>query len=135
MKLVLWILWMYHKFRTIQRSKFLLHRRCYRIVPLETFLRVFASDRSHMVSILICNRLVDSLKKIKFKLVLLLVFFFFQKKEDNTWLVPPPDYPPISSKESTMNLPNFISMSENLESKEYGTVLNEQKFKEFCNLV
>ncbi|CAG8460081.1 9517_t:CDS:2 [Diversispora eburnea] len=79
------------------------YQRYYRIVPLETFLKVFASDRSHM------------------------------KKEDNTWIAPPPDYPPISNKESKMNLQNFISMSES-ENLKYGTILDEQQFKEFCDL-
>ncbi|RHZ83032.1 hypothetical protein Glove_100g28 [Diversispora epigaea] len=86
---------------TLPRNDIKGKERYYRIVPLETFLKVFASDRSHM------------------------------KMEDNTWIAPPPDYPPISSKESKMNLPKFISMSENLE---YGTVLDEQQFKEFCDL-
>uniref|UniRef100_A0A3Q1FJZ7 Protein N-terminal glutamine amidohydrolase n=1 Tax=Acanthochromis polyacanthus TaxID=80966 RepID=A0A3Q1FJZ7_9TELE len=55
------------------------HRKL-RVVPADSFLLNFASDRSHM------------------------------KNPDGTWKMPPPPYPPIHTAESHMNLDDFISM-------------------------
>ncbi|XP_008297544.1 protein N-terminal glutamine amidohydrolase [Stegastes partitus] len=55
------------------------HRKL-RVVPADSFLQNFASDRSHM------------------------------KNPDGTWKMPPPPYPPIHTTESHMNLDDFISM-------------------------
>jgi len=56
------------------------YHRLFRIVPAQSFLQNFASDRRHM------------------------------RKEDGSWLKPPPNYPPISTSVSTHNLDEFISM-------------------------
>ncbi|XP_054462333.1 protein N-terminal glutamine amidohydrolase [Anoplopoma fimbria] len=56
------------------------HRKL-RVVPADSFLLNFASDRSHM------------------------------KNSDGSWRMPPPPYPPIRTTESQMNLEDFISMS------------------------
>ncbi|KAM9737365.1 protein N-terminal glutamine amidohydrolase [Menidia menidia] len=56
------------------------HRKL-RVVPADSFLLNFASDRSHM------------------------------KNPDGSWKMPPPTYPPIHSAESQMNLDDFISMN------------------------
>ncbi|XP_037651778.1 protein N-terminal glutamine amidohydrolase [Sebastes umbrosus] len=56
------------------------HRKL-RVVPAESFLLNFASDRSHM------------------------------KNSDGSWKMPPPPYPPIHTTECQMNLDDFISMS------------------------
>ncbi|CAG0916503.1 unnamed protein product [Notodromas monacha] len=61
------------------------YHRYFRVVPAEQFLRIFASDRSHML------------------------------KEDGSWLKPPPNYPPIVSQVSQNNLENFISMNPNVD--------------------
>ncbi|CAG8630576.1 5104_t:CDS:2 [Ambispora leptoticha] len=77
--------------------------RLYRVIPAETFLEVFASDRSHMIN-----------------------------SDDGTWMSPPPLYPPIlSSKGTRMNLPLFIDMMENKDSKDYGKVFQEGEFIEY----
>ncbi|CAG8434436.1 1988_t:CDS:2 [Ambispora gerdemannii] len=76
--------------------------RLYRVIPAETFLEVFASDRSHMIN-----------------------------PDDGTWVSPPPSYPPISSKSTRMNLPFFIDMTENKDSREYGKVFHEKEFIEY----
>ncbi|XP_029370341.1 protein N-terminal glutamine amidohydrolase isoform X1 [Echeneis naucrates] len=55
------------------------HRRL-RVIPAESFMLNFASDRSHM------------------------------KTSDGSWRMPPPPYPPIHTTESHMNLDDFISM-------------------------
>nr|XP_019961913.1 PREDICTED: protein N-terminal glutamine amidohydrolase isoform X1 [Paralichthys olivaceus] len=55
------------------------HRKL-RVVPADSFLLKFASDRSHM------------------------------KAPDGSWKMPPPPYPPIHTAESHMNLDDFISM-------------------------
>lgn len=55
------------------------HRKL-RVVPADSFLLKFASDRSHM------------------------------KNPDGSWRMPPPPYPPIHTAESRMNLDDFISM-------------------------
>ncbi|XP_022603284.1 protein N-terminal glutamine amidohydrolase [Seriola dumerili] len=55
------------------------HRKL-RVVPADSFLLNFASDRSHM------------------------------KTSDGSWRMPPPPYPPIHTTESHMNLDDFISM-------------------------
>ncbi|RIA86537.1 N-terminal glutamine amidase-domain-containing protein [Glomus cerebriforme] len=75
------------------------YQRKFRIIPAETYLRVFASDRSHMI------------------------------KEDGTWNSPPPTYPPISTSDSVNNLESFINMTENLDSNDFGQVFNEDDFK------
>ncbi|CAI2162745.1 12539_t:CDS:2 [Funneliformis geosporum] len=62
------------------------YHRKYRIIPAEKYLKVFASDRSHM---------------------------------DGTWFASPPIYSPISTSESVNNLPLFINMTENLDSKDF----------------
>ncbi|XP_027058290.1 protein N-terminal glutamine amidohydrolase [Pocillopora verrucosa] len=56
--------------------------RKFRVIPAEIFLSTFASDRSHM------------------------------KKPNGEWVKPPPPYSPIRSEESTMNLQEFIDMSQ-----------------------
>ncbi|KAM8767536.1 protein N-terminal glutamine amidohydrolase [Acanthopagrus schlegelii] len=56
------------------------HRKL-RVVPADSFLLNFASDRSHM------------------------------KNPDGSWKMPPPPYPPIHTAESQMNLDDFISMN------------------------
>ncbi|XP_051246935.1 protein N-terminal glutamine amidohydrolase [Dicentrarchus labrax] len=55
------------------------HRKL-RVVPADSFLLNFASDRSHM------------------------------RNPDGTWKTPPPLYPPIHTAECQMNLNDFISM-------------------------
>ncbi|XP_026155818.1 protein N-terminal glutamine amidohydrolase [Mastacembelus armatus] len=55
------------------------HRKL-RVVPADSFLLNFASDRSHM------------------------------KNSDGSWRMPPPHYPPIHTAECQMNLDDFISM-------------------------
>ncbi|XP_063755543.1 protein N-terminal glutamine amidohydrolase isoform X2 [Eleginops maclovinus] len=55
------------------------HRKL-RVVPAQSFLSNFASDRSHM------------------------------KDSDGSWKMPPPPYPPIHTTENQMNLDDFISM-------------------------
>ncbi|XP_041811788.1 protein N-terminal glutamine amidohydrolase [Chelmon rostratus] len=56
------------------------HRKL-RVVPADSFLLNFASDRSHM------------------------------KNPDGTWKMPPPLYPPIHTAECQMNLDDFISVN------------------------
>ncbi|XP_054878491.1 protein N-terminal glutamine amidohydrolase-like isoform X2 [Poeciliopsis prolifica] len=56
------------------------HRKL-RVIPADSFLLNFASDRSHM------------------------------RNPDGTWKMPPPPYAPIQTAESQMNLDDFISMS------------------------
>ncbi|XP_044027927.1 protein N-terminal glutamine amidohydrolase [Siniperca chuatsi] len=56
------------------------HRKL-RVVPADSFLLNFASDRSHM------------------------------KNSDGSWRMPPPPYPPIHTAECRMNLDDFISMN------------------------
>ncbi|XP_059206585.1 protein N-terminal glutamine amidohydrolase isoform X2 [Centropristis striata] len=56
------------------------HRKL-RVVPADSFLSSFASDRSHM------------------------------RNADGSWRMPPPPYPPIHTAECQMNLDDFISMS------------------------
>nr|XP_020477170.1 protein N-terminal glutamine amidohydrolase [Monopterus albus] len=55
------------------------HRKL-RVIPADSFLFNFASDRSHM------------------------------KNPDGSWRMAPPPYPPIHTEESQMNLDDFISM-------------------------
>ena len=54
--------------------------KSYRVIPGETYLQEFASDRSHMV------------------------------KKDGGWIADPPTYPAIASNNSTNNIQEFISM-------------------------
>ncbi|PKY12539.1 hypothetical protein RhiirB3_360866 [Rhizophagus irregularis] len=75
--------------------------RKFRIILAETFLRVFASDRSHMI------------------------------KKDGTWSSPPPTYPPIFTSDSVNNLQTFINMIENLDSNDFGKVLEEDDFRNY----
>ncbi|MED6266035.1 Protein N-terminal glutamine amidohydrolase [Characodon lateralis] len=56
------------------------HRKL-RVIPADSFLLNFASDRSHM------------------------------KNPDGTWKMPPPPHPPIQTAECQMNLDDFISMN------------------------
>ncbi|XP_053190494.1 protein N-terminal glutamine amidohydrolase [Scomber japonicus] len=56
------------------------YHRLLRVVPAESYLRNFASDRSHM------------------------------RNPDGSWKMPPPLYPPIHTAECQMNLDDFISM-------------------------
>ncbi|KAI7891808.1 N-terminal glutamine amidase-domain-containing protein [Mucor mucedo] len=57
--------------------------RYFRVVPAETYLSLFSSDRSHMI------------------------------KSDGSYHAPPPDYPAIQSCDEVMNLDQFISMKKN----------------------
>ncbi|XP_066530082.1 protein N-terminal glutamine amidohydrolase isoform X2 [Hoplias malabaricus] len=59
-------------------------RRKLRVIPAATFLKKFASDRSHM------------------------------KHSNGAWRMPPPSYPCIETTESKMNLDDFISMDANI---------------------
>lgn len=61
--------------------------RKFRVVPAEVFLRTFASDRSHM------------------------------KTPNGEWIKAPPPYSPIRTSESTMNLEEFIDMTEEGEGE------------------
>ncbi|KAM4539703.1 protein N-terminal glutamine amidohydrolase [Odontesthes bonariensis] len=67
-------------FRSDRNIKPEYHRKL-RVVPADSFLLNFASDRSHM------------------------------KNSDGTWKMPSPPYPPIHTSESQMNLDDFISMN------------------------
>ncbi|XP_039592530.1 protein N-terminal glutamine amidohydrolase-like [Polypterus senegalus] len=55
-----------------------------RVIPADTFLKTFASDRSHM------------------------------KDPTGEWRMPPPTYPCIETTECKMNLDDFISMDANI---------------------
>lgn len=68
-----------HALRSDRGIKPAYHRKL-RVVPADSFLLNFASDRSHM------------------------------KDADGSWRMPPPPYPPIHTAESQMNLDDFISM-------------------------
>ncbi|KAM7373764.1 hypothetical protein PAMP_008591 [Pampus punctatissimus] len=68
-----------HALRSDHGIKSAYHRKL-RVVPADSYLMNFASDRSHM------------------------------KKADGSWRMPPPTYPPIHTAESQMNLDDFISM-------------------------
>jgi len=84
------------------------YRPFFRVVPAETYLRVFASDRSHM------------------------------RMEDGTWLSEPPTYPVIKVAACEHNLPTFWSMGiprlktrkeqnammEAVNEGDYGVVMN-----------
>lgn len=72
-------LYAHQAFQTDQRIKPAFWRKL-RVVPAETYLRNFASDRSHM------------------------------KDSDGSWRMPPPSYPCIETPESKMNLDDYISM-------------------------
>ncbi|XP_073240823.1 protein N-terminal glutamine amidohydrolase-like isoform X2 [Porites lutea] len=61
--------------------------RKFRVIPAEVFLRTFASDRSHM------------------------------KKANGEWIKTPPPYAPIRTAESTMNLQEFIDMTDEGEGQ------------------
>ncbi|KAI9254584.1 N-terminal glutamine amidase-domain-containing protein [Phascolomyces articulosus] len=76
-------------------------QRYFRMVPGLVYLKEFASDRSHML------------------------------KGDGEYIKPPPDYPAIISSTShdTMNLPDYIDMTQNKISPEkYGIVVDEEQF-------
>nr|CAG8587663.1 67_t:CDS:2 [Entrophospora candida] len=87
------VLWDYHVILILKEKQ-----KKFRLIPGETFVKVFASDRSHMID------------------------------KDGMWNSPPPNYPPISNQEFTMNLDLFISMTENLNSDKFGKVINESEF-------
>ncbi|KAH6602382.1 hypothetical protein BASA61_001170 [Batrachochytrium salamandrivorans] len=74
------------------------YHRYYRVIPGELFLTHFASDRSHMLN------------------------------ADKGWNAEPPASLCISTKESTMNLGDYINMKSNTDSTIYGKVLNEAEF-------
>ncbi|ORX83164.1 hypothetical protein BCR32DRAFT_326488 [Anaeromyces robustus] len=74
------------------------HQGLFRVIPAEMYFKNFASDRSHML---------DS---------------------DGNWLKPPPDYPPIETKECSMNIDQFINMTSNTESEKFGTVYSLKSF-------
>ncbi|XP_055931162.1 protein N-terminal glutamine amidohydrolase-like isoform X1 [Argiope bruennichi] len=57
-----------------------IYHRSFRVIPADTFLKAFASDRSRM------------------------------RKPDGTWIKDPPPYPCLSTPESTNNIDEFISM-------------------------
>ncbi|XP_028673055.1 protein N-terminal glutamine amidohydrolase [Erpetoichthys calabaricus] len=59
-------------------------KRKLRVIPADTFLKTFASDRSHM------------------------------KDPTGEWRMPPPPYPCIETTECKMNLDDFISMDANI---------------------
>ncbi|GFR81341.1 protein N-terminal glutamine amidohydrolase [Elysia marginata] len=73
------------------------YKRMFRVIPVAEFLSTFASDRSHMIN------------------------------EKGEWLSPPPKYPPISCSDSTNNIEEFISMSEDFK---HGKVLHLSAFLE-----
>ncbi|KAG0178666.1 hypothetical protein DFQ29_003139 [Apophysomyces sp. BC1021] len=73
------------------------YKRCFRVVPASTYLREFASDRTHML-------------------------------KEGKYLATPPAYPPIASKDETMNLMSFVDMATNIQSEKYGMVMNEDSF-------
>ncbi|KAG4097953.1 hypothetical protein H8356DRAFT_1674692 [Neocallimastix lanati (nom. inval.)] len=74
------------------------HQGLFRVIPADMYFKNFASDRSHMI---------DS---------------------EGQWLQPPPKYPPISTKECTMNIHQFINMTSNIKSEKYGTVYTLKEF-------
>ncbi|EDV29694.1 uncharacterized protein TRIADDRAFT_52358 [Trichoplax adhaerens] len=75
-------------------------QRLFRVIPALDFLETFASDRSHMKT----------------------------TKDSNTYLKAPPPYPPIFTKDCSMNLPQFIKME--LTSVP-GQILNYENFLHF----
>lgn len=75
--------------------------RFYRVVPAESFLKYFSSDRRDM------------------------------KNEDSSWKMPPPPYPPIRSCEDIHNLPHYTSMKASNDSgliSKFGNVFNLKDF-------
>uniref|UniRef100_A0A336MTL6 Protein N-terminal glutamine amidohydrolase n=1 Tax=Culicoides sonorensis TaxID=179676 RepID=A0A336MTL6_CULSO len=56
------------------------HRRFFRVIPAETYLEEFSSDRRHM------------------------------RRPDGSWIKPPPSYPPIQTAASSHSLDDFICM-------------------------
>ena len=93
------------------------YHRQFRIVPAETFLQEFASDRRHM-------RKGKSM--FMWTLFILLICKCFP--EDGSWLKPPPSYPPISGPgaQSSHNLEDFIRMEAG--ASERGPVLSLTEF-------
>ncbi|KAK9752504.1 N-terminal glutamine amidase [Popillia japonica] len=69
--------------------------RYFRVIPVAEFLKEFASDRRHM------------------------------KRPDGSWIKPPPNYPPISTRNNTHNLEEYIQMDT---SKGPGQVYNLTQF-------
>nr|XP_019918802.2 protein N-terminal glutamine amidohydrolase [Crassostrea gigas] len=59
------------------------YHRMFRVIPATEYLKIFASDRLHMLT------------------------------PDGRWKAPPPPYPPIKTEECSDNLQEFISMEGN----------------------
>ncbi|XP_073986250.1 N-terminal glutamine amidase tungus [Rhodnius prolixus] len=74
------------------------YERLFRVISADIFLSTFASDRSHM------------------------------RKPDGSYTSDPPFYAPISSKDSTNNIQEFISMNSKIG---YGEVMNLKKFCQY----
>jgi len=70
----------------------------FRVVSLVQFLEDFASDRSHMIN------------------------------KEGEYLSPPPTYPPIQTSRHTMNLPSYMDMKHQEDSR-YGEVFSMQQFQ------
>ncbi|MCJ8746246.1 hypothetical protein PDJAM_G00139600 [Pangasius djambal] len=77
----LWLKYQVH--RHLVKSICAIFRKM-RVIPAVTYLKKFASDRSHM------------------------------KHPNGTWRMPPPPYPCIETTETKMNLDDFISMDPNV---------------------
>ncbi|KAL7748582.1 Protein N-terminal glutamine amidohydrolase [Sorochytrium milnesiophthora] len=78
--------------------------RCYRVVAAPVLLKHFASDRSHM------------LKRNEHGVL------------TGGYLATPPGYPPIQTHESTMNLLDYLRMSDAASDQKLGTVYDERAF-------
>ncbi|CAK8698011.1 protein N-terminal glutamine amidohydrolase-like [Clavelina lepadiformis] len=72
-----------------------------KLIPADTYLKTFSSDRSHM------------------------------KKAEGDWFFPPPSYECIFTEQSTMNLNEFMDMSQSL----YGTVYSVKDFMKAFNII
>ncbi|KAI8878664.1 hypothetical protein K501DRAFT_258181 [Backusella circina FSU 941] len=79
-------------------------QRFFRMIPATMYLREFASDRSHMIN------------------------------KEGEYHATPPTYDPIQSKQSKMNLDEFISM-EDSDSSRYGVVLGTEHFYHLVGLL
>jgi hypothetical protein len=78
--------------------------RFLRVVPIQSFLQSFSSNRSHMFN-----------------------------KETNLWLSDPPEWPLICGElaSSPHNLEEYLSCDE-LDDKSYGTVYSLEEFAQWC---